>query len=147
MNRGSRALSATTTTLLTPFLALALSQPTCALASPKPLDAATVHEKVFKRGVDRWVCVKEDNGIVLVGRILSIGSQSFMMQVHHEDHSTEVFYKDVVEFRGGLSRGGVVAAIVLPTAMVGAGIGIAVHMHDDFNKQLQQPPPPFPAAR
>jgi hypothetical protein len=146
MYRGSRALSATTATLLTPFVALALSQPTPALASRKPLDAATVHEKVFKRGVDRWICVKEDNGIVLVGRILSIGSQSFMMQAHHEDHPTEIFYKDVIEFRGGLSRGGVIAAIVVPTAMMGVGIGIAVHLHDDFNKQLQQQPP-FPATR
>ena len=147
MHRGLRAFSAPIATLLAPLVALVLTLPNPAFASPKPLDAATVHEKVFKRGVDRYVCVKEDNGIVLLGRILSIGNKSFMMQVHHEDHPTEVFYGDVVEFRGGLSRGGVIAAVVIPAATLGVGIGVAVHMQNDFNKKLPPQPPPFPAAR
>lgn len=107
-------------------------------ASPKPLDSAAVHAKIIKRGVDHFITVKEDNGILLTGKILNIGEKSFSLQISGDSHPTEVYYADVTQVgASGGHRTGIIAFIVITAVGVGVAIGLAVHFH---NQQPKLPP-------
>jgi hypothetical protein len=115
-------------------------------AIAKPLDANSARASIIKRGVGAWVCVEERSGILLIGRVASIDTDGFGLQLQNYPDVTPVSYADVTRLRFGLSRKGV-------AVIVGAGVAVAVIsavvMHHEFevNKsQLPTPPtmPPFP---
>lgn len=123
----------------------------CALLAPpaamaKPLDAATVHDKIAKRGVGTWICVEERNGVALIGRITSIDADSFGMQLQNYPEVTPVMYADVTRIRFGISRGGMWAII---GATVGAAVIAGVVLHHEYESNKAQLPttptnPAFP---
>jgi hypothetical protein len=115
----------------------ALLMPSMALA--KPLNPDTVREKIVKRGVGSWVCVDEQNGLLLIGRIASINQDSFGIQLQNYPDITQVQYADVTRLRFGLSRGGVG---ILIGASVGAAVIVALVMHHEFEENKAQ----FPTA-
>src|SRR5579875_1731195 len=75
--------------------------PSLAVAAPKPLDPATVHARVLKRGPGKWICIREANGVELVGRILQIRDRSFLLQLPNDPDPVEVFYASVTYLRTG----------------------------------------------
>ena len=124
----------------------ALLTPSLANASPKPLDAGTVHVRVLKRGVGNFIALQQQDGIQLFGRILAIGDHSFTLQLHNDPQTTEVFYADVAYLRTGFS--GAQKAVLFGGLAATAGFGIwgFVHIHNLQNKPLQPPPPIPPLA-
>jgi hypothetical protein len=102
-------------------LALACALLAPALANAKPLDAATAHARIMKRGVGSWVCVQEANGVALVGRVVNIGDDSVGLQLANYPEITPVNYTDIVGLRFGISRKGF-------WTLVGVGIGASVAM-------------------
>jgi hypothetical protein len=123
----------------------------CALLMPgsaiaKPLSADQAREKIVKRGVGAWVCVEERSGILLIGRIASVDTDGFGLQLQNYPDVTPVSYADVTRLRFGLSGKGI--GIIL-----GAGVALAVVsavvMHHEFEENKPQLPttptmPPFP---
>jgi hypothetical protein len=136
----SRFSSVVATFLIALFLI-----PGSAFAAPKPMDAATVRARIEKRGIDRWVAVKETNGIEIAGRILAIQPDSFTMQLYYNDpQPVTVMYGDVVDLRTGPSRAFWVATGAGLAAVTGMAIWGFVHVHD-LNQQNQLPNlPPLP---
>lgn len=136
--------------LVASLLILLFLLPPAAVASPRPLDAATVQARIQKRGVNRWICVEENTGVELVGRIIGIGPQSFTIQLPNDPEPVEVAYTSVVDLRTGLTHG---AKIFMISAIAGSAafaIWGAVHFHDvEQSHQLPTSPtlPPFPASR
>ncbi|WP_263356966.1 hypothetical protein [Acidicapsa ligni] len=124
------------------LLIVALTLSNMAFAESKPITAAAVHERIFKRGVDRWIYVKEDNDIVLVGRITSIGVRSFNMRVQDESQPTEVFYNDVIDVRTGIGHKGLISFGIFAAAGIGTSVALAVHFQNESNKLLQPPTHP-----
>ena len=119
---------------------------TPSLANAKPLDAATVHEKIAKQGVGKWVCVEQRNGIALIGRIISIDDQSFSLQLSNYPEATPILYQDVTKIRFGLSKTATFT-IVGATAAIGLIAGLVMHHEFEVNKaQLPSTPtqPVFP---
>jgi hypothetical protein len=121
-----------------------LMMPAPAIA--KPLSADQAREKIVKRGVGAWVCVEERSGILLIGRIASINTDAFGLQLQNYPDVTPVSYADVTKLRFGLSGKGI--AII-----VGAGVAVAVISavvaHHEFEENKPQlptapPSPPFP---
>jgi hypothetical protein len=122
----------------------------CALLAPsvataKPLDAVTVHDKIAKRGVGTWVCIDERNGVALIGRITSIDTDSFGMQLQNYPDITPVMYADVTRIRFGISRGGMwaIIGVTVGSALIA---GLVMHHEYEANKpQLTSPSTPaFP---
>lgn len=144
MERGSRFSACVASFLILFFLI-----PSGAMASPKPLDAATVKSRIVKRGVNRWICVDENTGVELVGRIIGIGPQSFTLQLPNDPEPVEIAYAGVAQLRTSMPRG---AKIFLASALAGSAaftIWAAVHFHDvEQEHQLPSSPalPPFPAG-
>ena len=114
-----------------------------ASATPKPLDPGTVHARVMKRGVDRWIALEERNGVQLFGRILSIGDTSFTLQLHNDPQTTEIPYSDVAYLRTGFTAGQKGFMLASIGAVAGLAIWGFVHVHNLSNKQLT--PPVLPA--
>ncbi|MGB6687526.1 MAG: hypothetical protein WBE76_06765 [Terracidiphilus sp.] len=121
-----------------------LMMPSPALA--KPLNADSARARIAKRGVGAWACVEERNGILLIGRIVSVDTDSFGMQLENYPDITPVAYTDVTRLRFGLSGKGI-------GIMVGASVALAVIsavvMHHEFEANKPQLPtapimPPFP---
>jgi hypothetical protein len=126
------------------LLILLFVVPPGAFAKAKPLDAATVHTKILKRGIGNWVCVEENTGVELVGRIISIDAESFAIQLPNDPDPVPVRYVDVIDLRAGPSRG----FWILTAAGIGAVTGMAiwgfVHVHN-LQQQNQLPnPQPLP---
>ena len=124
-------------------LACVLFAPALASAKSKPLDPATVHARIARRGVGSWICVRENNGISLVGRIVNIGDDSVGLQLENYPDVTPVLYTDIVSLRFWISRKTfwTLTAIGLGAAAAMAAVGI----HEfDANKP---PPLPTPAVR
>jgi hypothetical protein len=117
------------------FLIFALCGTNLAFARSKPLDAAEVHARVIKRGVNGFLVVKEDNGIQLAGKILSIDDRSFSLLLVSESQPTVISYADVTDIRNGATThaGIIVFALVAGTG-VAAVIALAVHFHNSQPK-------------
>lgn len=133
---------------LFPFIAAALVAllvlPPEAFASPRPLDAATVHARIMKRGLGNWVGVEEANGICLFGRIIAIHAEDFTMQLAPDNpNPVTIAYSSVVTLRTGPGRG------FWTFMAVGFGVtaGLAIWGISNFHHQEQQiqQNPPFPA--
>lgn len=146
MERSLRRLSA----LIASLLIVLFLVPPSALASPRPLDPATVQARIQKRGVDRWICVEENTGVQLVGRIIGIGPQSFTIQLPNDPEPVEVAYTSVVDLRTGMTHGATIFMISALAAGAAFAIWAAVHFHNvEQSHQLPTAPtlPPFPASR
>jgi len=119
--------------------------PANALAKAKPLDAATVHARIVKRGIGNIVGVEENTGVILTGRILAIDPDSFSLQLWNDPQPVTVMDADVTDLRTGPTRGFWIA--------MGAGMGVAagmaiwgfVHVHNlQQQNQLPMPQPAIP---
>jgi len=118
--------------------------PSIALANPRPLDPGTVHVKILKRGIGRFIAIQEVNGVEIWGRILEIGDHSVILQLHNDPQTTEVFYTDIAYLRTGFTTGQKIFAVVGIGAVAGSAIYGFVHIHNLENKPLV---PPTPAVR
>lgn len=119
--------------------------PTEALARSKSLNAATVHAKIVKRGLDRWVGVEETSGVEFAGRIIAINLDSFTLQLFNDPEPVTVMYADVVDLRTGPSRGFWILTAVGIGATAGFAIWGFVHVHD-LQQQNQLPNMPTSPA-
>lgn len=130
--------------LVSSLLIAILLIPGEAWAAPKPLDAATVHAKIEKRGLDRWVGVEINSGVALVGRIIGINADSFTLQLPNDPQPVTVNYADVIDLRTGPARGYWIFTGAAIGATVGFGIWAAVHFHHVEQQEQQQFPQPLP---
>ena len=119
----------------------ALLTPSFAIAAPKPMDAATVRARVEKRGIDRWIAVKDKTGLELVGRIIAIGDVGFTIQLPNDPQPTEIAYADVIDLRTGYTSGEKTFIFASLAGAAGFGIWAAVHFHN-VSSQHQLPNPP-----
>jgi len=128
------------------LLILLLAIPHEAYAKAKPLDAATVHARILKRGIDKPVGVELNNGVELVGRIITINTDSFTLQLFNDPQPVTVNYADVIDLKTGPGHGFWIATGVGIGAAVGFAIWGAVEMHN-FQQDHQIPNmPPLPAV-
>jgi hypothetical protein len=118
-----------------------------AYARAKPLDAATVHERIVKRGIEKPIGVELNDGVELVGRLIAINPDSFTLQLFNDPQPVTLSYADVVDLRTGPGRGFWIYTGVGIGAAVGLTIWGVVHLHN-FEQDHQIPNmPPLPAAR
>ena len=113
-------------------------------AKAKPLDAAAVHARILKRGIGNVAGIEQNNGVELVGRILSIDPDSFTLQLFNDPQPVTVRYADVIDLRTGPSRGFWIATGVGIAAVTGMAIWGFVHVHnlEQQNQLPNQPPIP-----
>jgi hypothetical protein len=112
------------------LLILLFVAPSGAWAKSKPLDAATVHARILKRGIDNPVGVEMNNGVELVGRIIAINPDSFTLQLFNDPQPVTVVYANVIDLRTGPSRGFWIATGVGIAAVTGLAIWGFVHVHN-----------------
>jgi hypothetical protein len=112
------------------LLILLFVAPPGAWAKSKPLDAATVHARILKRGIDNPVGVEMNNGVELVGRIIAINPDSFTLQLFNDPQPVTVVYASVIDLRTGPSRGFWIATGVGIAAVTGLAIWGFVHVHN-----------------
>jgi hypothetical protein len=120
-------------------LLTALLTPAFANATPKPLDPGTVHVKVLKRGVGRWIAIQENNGVQIFGRIIAIGDQSVTLQLHNDPKTTEVLYTDVEYLQTGFTTGQKVFMVAGFASVAGLAAYGFVHIHNLEDKPLTLP--------
>jgi hypothetical protein len=125
------------------LLIVLLAIPPGAFAKAKPLNAATVHARVLKRGIDNPIGVELNNGVELVGRIIAINTDSFTMQLFNDPEPVIVNYADVIDLRTGPSRGFWIVTGIGIAAAAGLAIWGAAQMHN-FEQQHQLPNVPQP---
>ena len=131
-------------TASTAFLLIALLVlPPAAFARSKPLDAATVHARILKRGIDHPVGVELNSGIELIGRIIAIQTDSFTLQLFNDPEPVTIQYADVIDLRTEPSRGFWIFTGVSIAAVAGFAIWGAVHLHN-FQQEHQIPNMPTP---
>lgn len=108
-----------------------------------PLEAATVHAKIAKRGPGNGVAVEENTGVILAGRILTIGSDSFTLQLFNDPQPVTIRYAEVAEIETGPARGFWIATGVGLAAVAGLSIWGFVHVHNlqQQNQLAYQPQP------
>ena len=66
------------------LLVCALLASTAPFAQAKPLTPQTVHARILKQGTGNLVGVELENGTAIAGRIVSIGEESFGLQLHND---------------------------------------------------------------
>ncbi len=138
---GFRSWSSRLAGLIASFLIVLLAAPPAAFARSKPLDAATVHARILKRGIDNPVGVETNNGVELVGRIIAIHTDSFALQLFNDPEPVTIHYADVIDLRTGPTRAFWVCTGIGIAAAVGFAIWGAVAMH---NFQQDHPLPNYP---
>jgi len=118
-----------------------------AYAAPKNVNPETIHREIVQRGTGKWVCIDLKNGTALVGRIASLGEQSFGMQLDNYPEVTTIAYADVLRVRSvGISGKGLAIAIGAGVAGTVAVAVIANHQMNNF-KNNQPTLPPLPTLR
>ena len=116
------------------LLAITFLNEHVALAIPTP-DAASAKQQIAARNVGKSVKVHEADGTVLRGKIVSLGEDSFGVQVGSKP-PVEVTFANVRAVDGaGLSKGakigmgvavGVVLAVVIVAVTIAHGTGLSV---------------------
>lgn len=97
------------------ILAITFLSDRVALAIPTS-DAASAKQQIAARGVGKSIKVHESDGTVLRGKIVSLGEDSFGLQVESKP-SVEVTFANVRAVDGpGLSKG----------AKIGIGVGVGL---------------------
>lgn len=128
------------------LLILLFVLPPGAWAKSKPLDAATVHARILKRGIDNLVGVEMNNGVELVGRIIAINPDSFTLQLFNDPQPVTVVYANVIDLRTRPSRGFWIATGVGIAAVTGFAIWGFVHMHNLEQEHSIPNMPTIPSA-
>ncbi len=113
--------------------------PPGAWAKSKPLDAATVHARILKRGIDNPVGVELNNGVELVGRIIAINPDAFTLQLFNDPEPVTIQYAQVIDMRTGPGRGFWIFTGVAIAATAGFAIWGFEHVHNLQQQQLPQP--------
>lgn len=108
-----------------------------AMVQAKPLTAEAVHTRIVKRGLGNWVGVQLQDGVALMGRIVSIDDQTFSLQLHNDPEVTAIFYSQVVQIETGISRGGFWA---ITAAGIGGAVILAVVAHHEMQTFKSQMP-------
>ncbi len=113
------------------LLVITFSTERIALAASTP-DAASAKQQVASRGLGKGVKIREADGTSLRGKIVSLGEDSFGLQVGSKP-AIDVPYAAVTEVQGpGLSRGariglwvgvGVLALVIVAGASYGRAVG------------------------
>jgi len=136
-----RSFSAPVASLLIAVLLI----PPAAWARSKPLDAATVHARIVKRGLDNWVGVEQANGVALFGRIIAINPDTFTLQLPNDPEPVTVAYANVIDLRTGFTRGQKIFGICAIAGTAAFAIWGFVHVHDLQQQKLPEPTAPaFP---
>ncbi len=126
------------------FLIALLLIPPAAFAKAKPLDAATVHARILKRGIDNPVGVELNNGIELVGRVIAIHTDTFTLQLFNDPEPVTIHYADVIDLRTGPGHGFWILTGIGIGVVTGMAIWGFVHVH---NLQQQNQLPNMPASQ
>jgi hypothetical protein len=121
----------------------------CALLAPcaaiaKPVNPETIHRKIVQRGIGNWLCVEDDKGLLLIGRITNIDEQSFGMQLDNYPDITTIPYVDVVKLHNyGFTNKGF---LIWTAAGVGGVVAFALIAHHEMNNFKNNEPtlPPMP---
>jgi len=126
------------------LLVVLLTLSPTAWAKAKPLDAAKVHQRILRRGIDNQVGVETNNGVELVGRIIAINADSFTLQLFNDPEPVTIHYADVIDLRTGPSRAFWIATGVGIGVVAGMAIWGFEHVHnlDQQNKLPNMPPVP-----
>jgi hypothetical protein len=90
--------------LIASLLILLFLFPPGAYAKAKPLDAATVHARILKRGIGNPVGVEQSNGVELVGRIIAVNMDSFTLQLFNDPQPVTILDRDGGGDWGGCRR-------------------------------------------
>jgi small nuclear ribonucleoprotein (snRNP)-like protein len=114
-----------------------------AYLSRRPVTPETVHARLLKRGLGKWVGVQLLNGVAFCGAIVSIDDNSFALQLWGDPEVTPVAYNDVVYLQTGFTSGQKAFLIALPVAFAGAAIGGAVAFHNSEPKMPTMPTQPI----
>lgn len=136
--RGSIAAS------IASLLIALLAVPAAAYAKAKPLDAATVHARILKRGIDNPVGVEMNSGVELVGRIIAINTDRFTLQLFNDPEPVTILYADVIDLRTGPGHGFWILTGIGIGVVTGMAIWGFVHVH---NLQQQNQLPNMPASQ
>lgn len=114
------------------------------LAAPKPLTPDQARQQIQKVHIDRFVFIREVNGVELQGRILSIDSDAFTMQTGNHPETTTIPYNQLAYVRGQPSNRTQIIAI---SALVGAAVIGAILIHHAYeNSVANMPKVPNPAT-
>jgi len=109
------------------------------IAAARPLTPLAVHTRILKRGLGNWVGVELQNGTAFTGRIVSVGDESFGLQLHNDPAITPVQYGEVVNLHTGIPRG-----VFWGTTAAGVGgvIVMAIVAHHEMSKMSTLPSQP-----
>ena len=129
------------------FALIAAMLPFTASAAPKVVNPETIHRKIVERGTGRWLCVDMKNGTAVVGRIASLGEQSFALQLDNYPEATNIAYADVERVRG-VGIGGKGVAVLIGAGVAGS-VAVALFAQHEMNsfKNSEPPMPTLPAMR
>jgi len=121
--------------------------PFTASAAPKAVNPETIHRKIVERGTGRWLCVDMKNGTAVVGRIASLGEQSFALQLDNYPEATNIAYADVERVRS-VGIGGKGLAVLIGAGVAGS-VAVALIAQHEMNsfKHSEPPMPTLPAMR
>jgi hypothetical protein len=128
------------------LLICALVAASAPVAEARPLTSEMVHARIVKQGMGNWIGVELRNGTASAGRIVSIGEQSFGLQLHNDPGITLVMYSDVMRLHTGIPHGAyfTVVAIAIGGVILFAVIGFAeVHKHAHMPAMPGQPAAPL----
>jgi hypothetical protein len=107
---------------------------------PQPLadtlSAAAVHDRIAQLGVGRRVNVEERTGIVVTGKIATIGQESFTLRLSGVPNPLLLRYEDVAGFQRAGPHGSTIFLFSAIGAAAAFTIWAAVHFH---NQQKQLP--------
>jgi hypothetical protein len=126
-----------TTPLITLLLVLALVTHSSLRASAKPLTVEQVHDRIVRRGLGNWIGVVMSNGTAFTGRIVSINSNSFALQLHNDPTTATVLYSDVIKLRTGLRTESFWAVTIVGVAAIATVVAIGIHEADN-NKPIHE---------
>jgi hypothetical protein len=88
--------------------------------------------------VNGWICVDENSGVALVGRIIAIDPDSFTMQLPNDPEPVTVRYAEVIDLRAGPSRGFWIWTGAGLAAVAGTALWGFVHVHNLAQQNQEQ---------
>lgn len=122
-------------------LVVLLLLPAPAFPDTAPLDPTAVHDRIVQLGVGHRVNIEERTGVVVSGRITTVGQQSFTLRLSGDPNPLLLKYEDVADFPRGGPHGRTIFLFSAIGAMTALGIWGFVHVHD-LNQQNQLPATP-----
>lgn len=124
---------------VTSVIILLIALPPTTFAESAPMNAAAVHDRIVQLGVGHRVNIEERTGVVVTGKITTIGEQSFTLRLSGDPAPLLLKYEDVADFPRGGPRGATIALFSALGATAAFTIWAVVHFH---NVQNQMPASP-----